>query len=73
MNPWFTVKQVAEILQVDDSTVYALVTAGKIRHSRVGRNIRFTTDDIALYEAATKVHPPEATAGRSRPRRRRAG
>lgn len=47
-----TVKQAAERLEVSVATVYSLITAGRLRHYRIGNGrgvIRIGEDHIAAY------------------------
>jgi excisionase family DNA binding protein len=58
-----TVAQVAERLAVSEKTVYRLVRAGRLPHSRVGRAIRIESADLAalrLEPTATRME--DATA-----------
>ena len=61
-----TVRKAAERLEVSQSTVYALIAAGKLKCHRVGVGrgcIRIHEDHIAAYLAAgeqTALTPPPA-------------
>ncbi len=46
MEKLLTVPEVAVILQVKPSTIYTWVREGKLPHTRLGRLIRFTLDQI---------------------------
>jgi excisionase family DNA binding protein len=46
MERLLTVSEVAQLLQVKPSTVYTWVREGKIPHTKIGRLIRFTLDQI---------------------------
>lgn len=51
-SPWLTVRQAADHLKVDISTLYRLCKARKIRHRRIGTGsgrIVFTAADLASY------------------------
>lgn len=53
-----TVAQVAERLSVSEKTIYRLVRAGRLPHSRVGRAIRIESADLAalrLESEGTRV------------------
>jgi excisionase family DNA binding protein len=64
---WLTVKQAAEALKLDVSTLYRLCRARKIRHRRIGNGagrIVFTQSDLAAYldSCVVEVGPePEPT------------
>lgn len=49
MNPALTVKQVAEILNVNDRTVYRLVQQGELPGFRVSGGWRFLEVDILAW------------------------
>lgn len=54
----FTVRQVAELLGVSASTVYALVAARKLRHERIGLGrgaIRIPRDAVDEYRKSRTV------------------
>ena len=44
-----TLQQVADRLQVSMSTVRRLVSAGKLKTVRIGRNLRARPEDLAAY------------------------
>jgi excisionase family DNA binding protein len=55
------VKEVAERLEVSADTVYALVSAGKLRCNRIGvgrGTIRVTEEQLAEFLAGTESRPP---------------
>lgn len=49
-----TAPEVAQMLQVNRNTVYALAKEGKIASYTVGRKLRFTLDDVQAYIASQK-------------------
>ncbi|PQO47352.1 helix-turn-helix domain-containing protein [Blastopirellula marina] len=53
-----TIKQVAERLNCAESTVYALVSTGKISGFRIGANnggIRISEEDLQLYLDSCRI------------------
>lgn len=44
-----SVRQTAAVLQVNESTVRSEIAAGRLRASRVGRQLRLRPDDISAY------------------------
>ena len=46
MATWFTVKQVAEYLQLSPSTIYMYAKKGKIPSSCIGKQWRFDKTEI---------------------------
>jgi excisionase family DNA binding protein len=61
-----TVREAAEVLQLNESTVYALCSAGRLGHSRVGMRrgsgrIRISEADVAAFLRSCEV-PPEGPA-----------
>jgi excisionase family DNA binding protein len=46
MEELFTVQEVAIMLKLSTSTLYRYVETGKMRHKKIGRNIRFTNSHI---------------------------
>lgn len=49
-----TLQQVADRLQVSMSTVRRLVSAGKLKTVRIGRNLRVRPEDLAGYIEGAK-------------------
>ncbi|MGN1350133.1 MAG: substrate-binding domain-containing protein [Anaerovoracaceae bacterium] len=45
----YSTKEVAEILHVSKSTIYELLKKGELNSYKVGRNLRFSREDIDLY------------------------
>jgi excisionase family DNA binding protein len=54
-----TVKEVGEILRVNQSTVYKLVRQGRIPAFRIGSDWRFRTDEIARWLAEQTKGAPQ--------------
>ena len=50
-----TAEDVAKLLKVAPSTVYAWVRDGKLRHHRLGRCIRFYKSDVLDWFESNKV------------------
>ena len=46
MATWFTVKQVAEYLQLSVATIYSMTRDGRLPASRVGGQWRFSESEI---------------------------
>ena len=47
------VAEVAEVLRCDPSTVYAMVRRDELPSIRVGRNLRFSRDQLARFLEGT--------------------
>ena len=45
-QPFYTIPQVAELLQVHENTIYRLVRAKKIEHYKVGVQIRISATEL---------------------------
>ncbi len=52
----YTIEEVAAILRVKPVTVRRLIAAGKIRHVRVGRQIRISESALNTYLAEQTDH-----------------
>lgn len=48
-DPIYSTKQAAELLHVSKSTIYELLKRGELNSYKVGRNIRFSQEDIDNY------------------------
>lgn len=48
-HPIYSTKQAAELLHVSKSTIYELLKRGEINSYKVGRNIKFSQEDIDTY------------------------
>ena len=46
MEKLITVKQLSEIIQFKESTIYKWVHSGFIPHHKVGRSVRFKTSQV---------------------------
>ena len=67
-----TPAQAAEHLGVPESRIRRLAQQHEIGHRRLGRFLRFTTDDLDAYVTAIAVAPTRAPGmERTRPRRQR--
>jgi excisionase family DNA binding protein len=49
MNTIFSPKEVAQILKVAPTTIYAELHRGKLKHSRVGKRFLITKSDLENY------------------------
>lgn len=61
-----TADQVAQLLQVKRSWVYAETRAGRIPHVRLGRYVRYRLDAIEVWVHEIEDGVPPAAAGRHR-------
>ena len=53
MQPHYTVKEAAEILKVNEATIYRAIKAGTINYRCAGKKAyRFTEEDLLSYLAA---------------------
>jgi len=51
----FTLKQVADMLQVDPITIYRLVRGGMLPAFRIGRQYRITEADLKRYIEENRI------------------
>ena len=61
-------KRVAEILDVDITTVYRLIKTGELEAFRVGPDYRIFVDSLSDFQAGTRVQTPKNT--QKQPQRR---
>jgi len=54
MEELFTIREVAEKLKISVSSMYRLVETGRFPHIKLGSNIRFKKDHIAVFIAETQ-------------------
>jgi len=54
------VKEVSELLQIHQSTVYKLIKEGKIPSFRIGSYLRFRTDLIGRWMAEKSMYARQA-------------
>ena len=52
-----TVKEVADMLNVQPMTVYRLINSGKLQAYKVGRSMRIRTEDIDSFLQSAAVNP----------------
>lgn len=64
-------KTAAEWLHVSESWLRKQVAARQVPHTRLGRNVRFTDEDLAAISERGHVEP--STSATSRELRRKAG
>jgi excisionase family DNA binding protein len=59
---FYTVTQLADLLQLNDMTVYRMVKSGQLPRYQLGRIMRFRSDDIEAFLGAHRVaaHKREA-------------
>jgi len=50
-----TLEEVAQVLRVSKTSVYRIVERRELLCCRVGRNLRFTREDVAAYLRARRV------------------
>lgn len=54
-RPFYTIPQLAELLQVHENTIYRLVRAGKIEHYKVGAQIRISAEELERLKVERKA------------------
>lgn len=52
---WVRVKDIAEMLDVNEKTIYELTAKGELPHHKIGGAIRFSPDDVAAATARGNV------------------
>ena len=62
MPEWMTTKQVAQHLQVSESTVYRWVSEGKLRAYHIGRTRRFRKEDVDALAVPIQLEAEEDVA-----------
>lgn len=63
MKTLLTTEQVAQTLQINQLTVYALIASGELEASRIGKGYRISEDAVAAYIEKNKVRVNEEKAG----------
>jgi excisionase family DNA binding protein len=63
-----TPEEAARVLRIGRTTVYALMKAGDLRPVHIGRSCRLARAELERY--VNRLHAPEPTVRRARPRRR---
>lgn len=53
-HSFYTIPQLAELLQVHENTIYRLVRAGKIEHYKVGAQIRISAAELERLKVERK-------------------
>lgn len=51
---FYTIPQLAELLQVHENTIYRLVRAGKVEHYKVGAQIRISAAELERLKVERK-------------------
>lgn len=54
-HSFYTIPQLAELLQVHENTIYRLVRAGKIEHYKVGAQIRISAAELDRLKVERKA------------------
>ena len=52
---FYTVQQLADLLQLTEMTIYRMVARGDLPHYKIGRAKRFRSDDLEQYLADRRV------------------
>lgn len=60
----YTFPQAARRLQIRENTLRLWVSAGKVQHTRLGRHVRFSDDDI---DAIIRANRRPVATGRRQP------
>jgi len=63
----FTIPEAAAYLSLGRSTVYKLIRAGKLYHSRLGKSIRLRREDLDKYIAENTATEYQRVDSRGRP------
>jgi putative molybdopterin biosynthesis protein len=56
---FYSLEQVAKMLQVSERTVMREIKAGKLEAFKVGKSLRFTPEAVRTYVENQKVKPSE--------------
>lgn len=54
-RPFYTIPQLAELLQVHENTIYRLVRAGKVEHYKIGAQIRISAAELERLKVERKA------------------
>jgi putative molybdopterin biosynthesis protein len=65
---FLTVNQVADLLQLSRSKVYALVSSGELPRHKIGGSIRIKEDDLFSYLDGCRAQNADAPRRAPRPR-----
>lgn len=52
---FYTIPQLAELLQVHENTIYRLVRAGKVEHYKIGAQIRISAAELERLKVERKA------------------
>ena len=55
-KPFYTVPEVAELLQVHENTIYNMVRKKKIEHYKVGAQIRISAAELERLKVPAENH-----------------
>lgn len=56
INKTYTLKQVAELLQVSKQTIYNYIKAGKLQATKTGKEYRITDEQLEQFVKANTVN-----------------
>lgn len=63
MSDFYTVKKLANLLSVHQDTIYRMVKRNEIAHHRIGKEIRFSPEQISEIKKATLIPAREDGVG----------
>ncbi len=52
---FYTVAQLADLLQLNEMTIYRIIKAGELRYHQIGRMMRFRDDDVEEFLKQRRV------------------
>jgi putative molybdopterin biosynthesis protein len=64
-NKALTTQEVADILKIAKNTVYELVKRGELNSYKIGKNLRFSVEDVENYIAQSKAIKPQNSVSQS--------
>ena len=64
-SAWLTVQELAAVLGVAESFIYAGTASKQLPHHRVGRYVRFSPADVDRIAHSTQVEPTRTARLRS--------
>ncbi len=53
---FYTVRDLAKLLQVTEMTVYRMIRRGDLPHYNIGRSKRFRRDDVEAFLEKCRIH-----------------
>ena len=63
---FYTVSQIANLLQLNEMTIYRMVKAGELPYHQIGRMMRFRNDDVEQFLSQHRVPQRERKGKRKR-------